>query len=123
MGWKDRIKSIQTKMKNIKTKTNKIIGTEKMKETKARAKTEVQKAQKLTDDLKKATKRLGELKSQDAIEKKRNEIASLERRLTTKGKILTGLESLLKTGIKMAKEKHNRSIRPRKPRRKRRRGR
>jgi len=116
MGWKDKIKNIQEKVKSVRTKANKIIGTEKMKATKARAKTETKKAENLATELKKAEKRLAELHSKDAIEKKKADIASLERRLTTKGKVLTGLESAIRTGIKMARAEHRRATRPRKPR-------
>jgi len=116
MGWKDKIKNIQEKVKSVRTKANKIIGTEKMKATKARAKTETKKAENLAIELKKAEKRLTELHSKDAIEKKKADIASLERRLTTKGKVLTGLESAIRTGIKMAQAERRRATRPRKPR-------
>jgi len=116
MDWKDKIKNIQEKVKSVRTKANKIIGTEKMKATKARAKTETKKAENLAIELKKAEKRLTELHSKDAIEKKKADIASLERRLTIKGKVLTGLESAIRTGIKMAQAERRRATRPRKPR-------
>ena len=116
MGWKDKIKNIQEKVKSVRTKANKIIGTKRMKATKARAKTETKKAENLAIELKKAEKRLAELHSKDAIEKKKADIASLERRLTTKGKVLTGLESAIRTGIKMARAERRRATRPRKPR-------
>lgn len=116
MDWKDRIKNIREKVQSVKAKANKIIGTEKMKATKARVKAETSKTQKLADDLMKAEKRLGELHSRDAIDKKKREIASLEKRLTTKGKVLTGLESALRTGVKMAQAERRRATRPRKPR-------
>lgn len=104
MGWKDRIKSIQTKVREVKIKANRVVGTQKAKATKARAKSEAIKAQKIVHDLSNAENRLKELRSADAIEKKRQEIKRLESRLTTKGKLLTMLDKGLSTAMKEAKK-------------------
>jgi CTP-dependent riboflavin kinase len=115
MSIKDTIKKAKEKTKPFSDKINKVKRAIKSKTTKFktkqqenRAKKEVRKALALKGEMIEVTQKLKELKSKDAIEKKRQEIRELEDRLTTSGKILTFMGNatvkVAKTGSKALKE-------------------
>lgn len=114
MGWREKVKSINKKINSVKSKIKKPIIKTGAKVKKLQAKRELQNTQKMVDDLKRAEKRLTELKSFEAIQKKRDEIAKLESRLTLKGQLLTsinkGLDTVMKEGKKQLSTTAKKSV-------------
>ena len=100
MNWKQKMKDVKELTSKLKTKVDTKLEKEKIKM-----------ANRKIDEIKSIDARLAELKNDEKTQRKREQIAKLEKKLTASGKVFTALES----GLKMI-QKQSRKRATKKPR-------